>query len=71
MKEKKEQARIEETKRRREDNAAVNRSRREAEKERHEAGKEARRDAAVANRIARERRKSLGYTYYRGSYRRY
>jgi antitoxin component of RelBE/YafQ-DinJ toxin-antitoxin module len=69
QKEEKEKARKEEMERRREDRAAVGRSKRETDKERREAIKEARREEAVEDRLALERRKRLGYTYYRGSYR--
>ena len=70
QKEQKEQAKKEEMERRREDQAAVARAKRETERERREGYKKARQDQAVSNKLLRERQERLSHTYYRGRYRR-
>jgi len=69
QKEQKEQARKEELKRRREERAAVEKSKRETAKERSEAIKEARREEAIYDKQLHERQKRLGRTYYFRTYR--
>ena len=69
QKEEKEKAHAEDMKYRREQRAAVGRSKRETKKERRESLKERRRERAFDDRMHAERRKRLGYTYYRGHYR--
>ncbi len=69
QKEQKEQAKKEEMERRREEQIAKGRDKREIEKERSEAMKEDRRQEYIYDRELRKRRQRLGYTYYRGVYR--
>ncbi|MCJ7540013.1 MAG: hypothetical protein MUO88_10170, partial [Desulfobacterales bacterium] len=70
QKEQKQKARAEEMEGRREDRAAVERSKRETELEERQDLKDARRKTAAADRRLIERQRRLGHTYYRGRYRR-